>query len=118
MTEDFADIERITRRVGRGAAAFGVASPVWLVLLLLLPEAGLGPMSSFVLATGATALLAWAGLRWFLPRRAATAAGAAGTASAGAAVADPAARRTRRLVLGAAGAIALAYLVFVLRAAG
>jgi hypothetical protein len=95
--------------VGRAAAAFAVASPIWLLLLVAIPQAGVSPATSFVIATAVTAVLAWAGIRWFVPasRRGAT-------------------RReprppspfagTRRWLIGAAALIAVAYLVLVLRA--
>jgi hypothetical protein len=98
--------------VVRAAAAFGVASPVWLVLLVLLPETGLGPTSSFAIATVVAAALAYAGLRWFFPRR------PAASAREREAAAAPGAGRPRRLVLAGVGVVALAYLIFVLRAAG
>jgi len=40
--------DRLTARVARGMA---VGIPAWLVLLFLLPQAGLGPLPAFILAT-------------------------------------------------------------------
>jgi hypothetical protein len=48
--DDFDQIERLTRRVGRGAL---VGFPVWIVLLALLPLTGMGVLACL---TGATAL--------------------------------------------------------------
>jgi hypothetical protein len=46
--EDFDDIERLTRRVGRGAA---IGVPTWIVLLAALPFTGLGVLACLTLAT-------------------------------------------------------------------
>jgi len=47
--DDFDQIERLTRRVARGAA---VGVPTWIVLLALLPFTGLGVGACLALATG------------------------------------------------------------------
>ena len=59
-------MERLTRAVGQYAVAFALTSPVWLILLLLLPAAGLGPGLSFLFSSLLAAAVALAGRRWFL----------------------------------------------------
>lgn len=55
---DFDDVERITRAFRAWArTALVVGLPVWLVLLLLVPRSGLGPMPSLALATLGAAVL-------------------------------------------------------------
>lgn len=108
VAQDFADVERMTRTVLRGAAAFALASPIWLLLLLVLPALGAAPLGSFMIATVAAAFLAWAGLRWIAPRR-------REARAAGRPVAPPGARRA--LLVGV-GVVVLLYLAFVLRAGG
>ena len=46
---DIDQIERLTRRVARGAV---VGVPTWIVLLALLPFTGLGVVACLALATG------------------------------------------------------------------
>jgi hypothetical protein len=97
--------------VARAAAAFAVASPIWLLLLVVLPAAGAAPLGAFMIATGVTVVLAWAGLRWIAPRR-----------DARPERGDPADRApampagVRRLLIATAATVALVYLLFVLRA--
>lgn len=92
----------------RGTVAFAVASPVWLLLLLVLPAIGMAPMVSLVLATIVTGVLAWIGLRWFTPpsRRPARPPDRPPGPFDG----------TRRWLIGAGVLIALGYLILVLRA--
>ncbi|HSI31778.1 MAG TPA: hypothetical protein VK951_10640 [Miltoncostaeaceae bacterium] len=47
--DDIDQIERLTRRVARGAV---VGVPTWIVLLALLPFTGLGVVACLALATG------------------------------------------------------------------
>lgn len=108
VAQDFADVERMTRTVLRGAAAFAVASPIWFLLLLVLPALGAAPLGSFMIATAVAGFLAWAGLRWIAPRRHRALERQRPSAPPGA----------RRAVVIGIGVLAVLYLAFVLRAGG
>ena len=106
--DDFEQVERVTRLVGRSAA---VGIPTWIVLLALLPLTGMGPLPCLSLAT----LLAGALVVVVERRR---------SRRGERAEASPGAVRPRRpmgaltaalLTLG--GVALLVYVVFVIRAA-
>jgi hypothetical protein len=107
--DDFDQIERVTRLVGRTAA---VGIPTWIVLLAVLPFTGLGALACLSLAT----LLAGA-LVVVVERRRSR----GGEAAEEAAVGTPRARRPMGPLTAAAltlgGVALLAYIVFVVRAA-
>lgn len=108
-----ADVERVTRVVGQYAVAFALTSPVWLMLLVLIPLTGLGPGLSFVFASLLAGGAALAGRRWFLRN-----AGARGETTGGAGplararALSPAVRWTMVLFAG----LILLYVVLVTRA--
>ena len=111
--DDFDQIERVTRLVGRTAA---VGIPTWIVLLAVLPFTGLGALACLSLAT----LLAGA-LVVVVERRRSRGGEAAEEAAEEAAVGTPRARRPMGPLTAAAltlgGVALLAYIVFVVRAA-
>ena len=108
--DDFDQIERVTRLVGRTAA---VGIPTWIVLLAVLPFTGLGPLACLSLATLLTGALVVVVERR-RSRRGEAEATEAGTGTARA-------RRPMSPLTAAAltlgGVALLAYIVFVIRAA-
>lgn len=112
LGDDFDQIERLTRRVGRGAA---VGLPTWIVLLGLLPLTGWGPLACLSLATVLAVGVVFGAERRRTRRLAADEAGHG----------DIARRRGERRPMSAlpavaltlAAVIALIYVVFVIRAA-
>ena len=107
--DDFDQIERVTRLVGRSAA---VGIPTWIVLLGVLPFiTGLGPLACLSLAT----LLAGA-LVVFVERRRSRRGERSQEAAGAPRVRQPMSARTAAL-LTLGGVALLAYVVFVIRAA-
>jgi cobalamin synthase len=107
--DDFDQIERLTRRVGRAAA---VGIPVWIVLLALLPFSGLGPLPCLTIATlGAVVTIVLAERR----RTRRIAGAAAGDELRRGERAPMSAATAAALTLGAV--VLLVYVVFVIRAA-
>ena len=105
--DDFDQIERVTRLVGRSAA---VGIPTWIVLLALLPLTGLGPLPCLSLAT----LLAGA-LVVVVERRRSRRERAEASPGAGRPRRPMSALTAALLTLG--GVALLVYVVFVIRAA-
>jgi hypothetical protein len=60
---DFDDIERLTRTVVHYVKAFLIALPLWLLLLLFLPRAGLGEIPSLLAASLIAGTIAVVGAR-------------------------------------------------------
>ena len=107
--DDFDQVERVTRLVGR-AAAVGV--PAWIVLLAVLPFAtGLGPLACLSLAT----LLAGA-LVIVVERRRSRRAGRSQEADGAPRVRRPMSAGTA-VLLTLGGVALLVYIVFVIQAA-
>jgi len=106
---EFDQIQRVTERVGRGAA---VGIPTWLVLLLLLPLSGMGALPCLVGAT----LIAAGIVIWAERRRARRRDAEADEARGG----TPEPRQMSPLAavgLTLGAVVLLAYIVLVIRAA-
>lgn len=104
---DFDDIERVTRIFIHYAKAFLFTLPLWLLLLIFLPRAGVGEIGSLLVASVIASAFAIAGARM--------------TGKPAEARTGGRARRRRlgtpaRLTLLGLGAVVVLYLVLVLRA--
>lgn len=111
---DFDDVARMTERFVHWARWALVAGlPVWLVLLLLIPQTGLGAIGSLSLATLLTTLFVIAAERLGARRRGARSAGGGAPARAvrGGARRPMSAPKAVLLTLG--GVVVLAYVIFI-----
>ena len=106
---DFDDIARVTRIFVHYVKAFLVALPLWLLLLIFLPRAGVGEIGSLLLASVIASVFAIAGAR--MTGRPASA--GTGPRTGRRWLGTPA-----RLTLLGLGAVVVLYLVLVLRAGG
>lgn len=95
--------------MGTYVAAFALASPIWLLLLLALPRTGIGVGLSLMFSSLIAGGLALYGRRWFLRNAGVRAAAGAGPRALNL---SPTVRRTMLLI---AGLIVL-YVVLVTRA--
>ncbi|MFN8123373.1 MAG: hypothetical protein U0237_13175 [Thermoleophilia bacterium] len=66
LLRDVDDVRRIQRAVGSYVIAFAIASPIWLMLLLVLPRTGIGVGLSFFFASLLASGIALYGRSWFL----------------------------------------------------
>jgi len=109
LLQDVDDVRRVQRAVGTYVIAFAITSPIWLMLLLVLPRTGMGAGLSLFFASLVATGIALYGRSWFL-RNAGARAREGGTTLA--LTLSPAVKRTMLVCAG----LILLYVVLVTRA--
>lgn len=109
LLRDVDDVRRVQRVVGTYVIAFAIASPLWLMLLLVLPRTGIGVGLSFFFASLLATGIALYGRGWFLKNSGAR--GREGSTTL-ALTLSPAVKRTMLVCAG----LILLYVVLVTRA--
>ncbi|MCC6830945.1 MAG: hypothetical protein IT200_06330 [Thermoleophilia bacterium] len=109
LLQDVDDVRRVQRAVGTYVIAFAITSPIWLMLLLVLPRTGIGAGLSLLFASLVATGVALYGRSWFL-RNAGVRAREGGTTVA--LTLSPAVKRTMLVCAG----LILLYVVLVTRA--